>query len=68
MRTGCDPRDANFRDPQACELLQVMPWPQYQEMTKQDLNAIYSFLSALPHAKPGAAKQCVPDKQGIADE
>jgi hypothetical protein len=68
MRTGCDPQEANFRDPQACELLQVMPWPQYREMAKQDLNAIYSFLSALPHAKPSTAAQCVPDPQGIADK
>ena len=40
MQTGCDPQDANFRDPQMCELLQVMPWPNYQVMNKQDLAAI----------------------------
>ena len=68
LRTGCDPQDANFRDPQRCELLQVMPWPNYQEMSKQDLNAIYSFLSALPHTEPGAAAQCAPAPQGVAGE
>ena len=31
MYTGCDPQDANFRDPQACELLQVMPWPNFRK-------------------------------------
>jgi hypothetical protein len=68
MHTGCDPKDANFRDPQACELLQVMPWPNFREMRKQELSAIYTFLSALPHAEPGAAKQCAPAPQGIAGE
>ena len=68
IRTGCDPQDANFRDPRACELLQVMPWPNLQEMKKQELNAIYTFLSALPHVEPGAAKQCVPAAQGIVGE
>src|ERR1700730_7057213 len=29
MHTGCDPQDANFRNPQTCGLLQVMPWPHY---------------------------------------
>ena len=68
LQTGCDPQDANFRDPQTCELLQVMPWPNYQELSKTDLNAIYSFLSVLPHAEPGAAAQCSPAPQGVAGE
>jgi hypothetical protein len=68
MRTGCDPRDANFRNPRHCELLQVMPWPNYRAMTSQDLNAMYDYLSALPHADPGAQAQCVVDPQGIATQ
>ena len=67
LRTGCDPQDDNFRDPKTCGLLQVMPWPLFQDKTKQDLNAMYSYLSALPHASPGVAAQCVPDPQGIAN-
>jgi hypothetical protein len=64
MHTGCDPQDENFRDPQTCGLLQVMPWPHYQDMKLQELNAIYSYLEALPSGTPG--NQCVPDPQGIA--
>ena len=29
-------------------LLQVMPWPYYQSMSDQDLQAIYEYLWALP--------------------
>jgi hypothetical protein len=71
LRTGCDPQDANFRDPQMCELLQVMPWPNYQVMKKQDLAAIYAYLSALPHADPVGPSSpggCAPDPQGVAGE
>jgi hypothetical protein len=68
IRTGCDPQDANFRDAQSCGLLQVMPWPGFQNMKQQELTAIYSFLSALPHAEPSGAAQCVPNPQGVAGE
>ncbi len=34
-------------------LLQVMPWPVYAKMTDRDLQAIYLYLSVLPHAEPG---------------
>jgi len=30
------------------ELLQVMPWPDFQDMTEHDLRAIYEYLSAVP--------------------
>lgn len=30
------------------ELLQVMPWPIYMNMTEHDLRAIYEYLSAIP--------------------
>jgi hypothetical protein len=72
LRTGCDPQDPNFRDPQKCELLQVMPWPNYQEMKKKDLAAIYSYLSALPYADPSplgkSSGGCPPASQGVAGE
>ena len=34
-------------------LLQVMPWPVYAKMADRDLQAIYLYLSAIPHAEPG---------------
>ena len=30
------------------ELLQIMPWPSYANMTDRDLRAIYEYLSAIP--------------------
>jgi hypothetical protein len=45
MRTGVDPSD-NMT-------LAVMPWPIYRNMTDRDLEAIYTYLSAIPPAKPG---------------
>lgn len=45
MRTGFDPVDGMT--------LSVMPWPIYRNMTDRDLEAIYSYLSAIPHAEPG---------------
>jgi hypothetical protein len=46
IRTGHDPvRNHN---------LTIMPWPYYRHMTGQDLDAIYTYLSALPSATPGA--------------
>lgn len=47
MRTGIDLDQVH---PQISPLLQVMPWPAYQDMTERDLRAIYEYLSALPHA------------------
>jgi hypothetical protein len=32
------------------QLLQVMPWPTFQNMTNEDIRAIYEYLSALPPA------------------
>lgn len=30
------------------DLLQVMPWPAFQDMTERDLRAIYEYLKAIP--------------------
>jgi hypothetical protein len=65
IQTGCDPQDEDFRDPARCELLQVMPWPEYRKLTNSDLRAIYAYLSVLPHTEPGPAAQCQPDPQGV---
>ena len=45
IRTGVDPEQLH---PQISPLLQVMPWPVYQEMSDNDLRAIYEYLSAIP--------------------
>jgi hypothetical protein len=67
IRTGCDPVDENFNDPTTCGLLQVMPWSNFGTTYRQyELSAIYDYLSALPHADPGAAAQCTPDPQGLS--
>jgi hypothetical protein len=49
LRTGNDPDHPG-------QLLQVMPWPFFEDMTNHDLDAIYEYLSAIPSAqtpKPG---------------
>jgi hypothetical protein len=49
IRTG---EDLKHRPPFAPsaekDLLQVMPWPAYQDMTERDLRAIYEYLRAIP--------------------
>ncbi len=45
MRTGIDLDQAH---PQFGPFLQVMPWPAFQDMTENDLRAIYEYLSAIP--------------------
>ena len=47
MRTGIDPDNEH---PQISPLLQVMPWPVFQNMTDRDLRAIYEYLRAIPSA------------------
>lgn len=45
MRKGTDFKN---RHPEISELLQVMPWPVYGNMTDHDLEAVYEFLRAIP--------------------
>jgi hypothetical protein len=52
LRTGIDYDHAH---PQFGPLLQVMPWPSYQNLTDHDILAIYEYLKAIPHAEPGVA-------------
>ena len=35
------------------DILQVMPWPIYMNMTDHDLRAVYEYLRAIPTATPG---------------
>lgn len=55
MRTGFDRIQAH---PQLSPLLQVMPWPVFQDMTDLDLRAVYEYLSAIP---------CVEDPPNVPD-
>jgi hypothetical protein len=43
IRTGKHVHDAG-------EPLVVMPWPIYRNMVDRDLDAIYEYLSSIPHA------------------
>jgi len=49
MRTG---KDFKNRHPQFGPLLQVMPWPAFAKYTDDDIEAIYEYLRAVPHAEP----------------
>jgi len=44
ITTGCIPAAAGVNG----NLLQIMPWPYYQNMTHLDLLAIWTYLSAIP--------------------
>ena len=50
MRTGVDMDHLhlNLAAPLNGTVLQVMPWPNFQNMTDRNLTAIYAFLSAIP--------------------
>lgn len=48
LRSGFDPA----RHPQFGPFLQVMPWPAFSKLTDDDLDAIYEYLRAVPHAEP----------------
>jgi hypothetical protein len=60
MRLGEDVHCDPYHDPNdpICKLglptpvLFVMPWPTYHSMGDMDLKAIYTYLTALPHAEP----------------
>jgi hypothetical protein len=46
--------------------LRIMPWPAYHNMTDHDLDAIYQYLSAIPHAEP-CNTSCAPSYPNSAD-
>jgi hypothetical protein len=49
MRTGADLKHRPpFAPSETNDLLQVMPWPVFQDMTERDLRAIYEYLRAIP--------------------
>jgi hypothetical protein len=51
MRHGYDFDRAH---PQIATKLQVMPWPVYGNMRLHHLRAIYTYLTAIPHAEPAS--------------
>jgi hypothetical protein len=64
MRTGVDPDGVHptctgapngscLPAPFRGDLLQIMPWPAYSNMTDRDLMAIYEYLSAIPCVEGG---------------
>ncbi len=49
LRTGADLKNRPPQAPSAeRDLLQVMPWPVYGQMSERDLRAIYEYLRAIP--------------------
>jgi hypothetical protein len=55
MRTGIDLDNLH---PQLSKFLLVMPWPQFHNLTRHELEAIYAYLSTIPHAfNPDAPPQ-----------
>ena len=46
IRTGHDPDDPD-------EILQVMPWPVFQDMNDRDIRAIYEYLRSIPSIDNG---------------
>jgi hypothetical protein len=67
MKNGCDPQDEHFNDPKKCDLLSVMPWPNFRNYRVFEINAIYDYLSALKHTDAGVTAQCPVAPQGVAD-
>lgn len=49
LRTGADLKHRRpFAPSEDHDLLQVMPWPVFQDMTTRDLRAIYEYLRSIP--------------------
>jgi len=60
LRTGADLRKLH---PPISPLLQVMPWPVYQELTDPDIEAIFAYLSSIPCVEGGLGEKpnrCAP--------
>lgn len=56
MRRGTDFEHRAPHVPSAeKDLLQVMPWPVYRNMTDRDIRSIYEYLRSIPHAEPGTS-------------
>ena len=51
IRTGHEPEDPE-------EILQVMPWPVFRNLTDHDLLAIYTYLTAIPSRNTPPVGSC----------
>jgi hypothetical protein len=54
MRTGVDLKKLH---PQISPLLQVMPWPVYQDLNDRELDAIFAYLSSIPCVEGGPGEK-----------
>lgn len=61
IRTGKVHMMENGKKPDPNDIQKVMPWPEFRNMTDDDLGAVYAYLSAVPHADPANTK-CPPPK------
>jgi mono/diheme cytochrome c family protein len=61
IRTGKVHMMENGKKPEPNDIQKVMPWPEFRNMTDDDLNAVYAYLSAVPPAQPAIMK-CPPPK------
>jgi hypothetical protein len=64
MRSGTDLKNLTPISPgPVLDLLQIMPWPQYQNLTVNDLRAMYEYLKAIACVPGGpglSATRCTP--------
>jgi hypothetical protein len=58
IRTGQDRRATG--PPPDSNLLQIMPWPMFRNMTDHDLEAIYEFLRSIPCLEGNRPGRCTP--------
>jgi len=61
IRTGKVHMMEDGKKPDLNDIQKVMPWPEFRNMTDEDLGAVYTYLAATPHADPSNTK-CPPPK------
>jgi mono/diheme cytochrome c family protein len=59
IRTGKVHMMEDGKKPDPNDIQKVMPWPEFREMTGEDLRAVHAYLAAVPHAEPSNTK-CPP--------
>jgi hypothetical protein len=63
VRTGKVHMMENRQKPDPNDIQKVMPWPEFRQMTDEDWNSVYAYLSAIPHAEPSSLKCPPPGKR-----
>jgi len=61
IRTGKVHMMEDGKKPDPNDVQKVMPWPEFRQMTDEDLGAVYAYLAAVPPAEPSNIK-CPPPK------